>query len=105
MDNTFMVSDDGTITLDLNLRKRLGDPSAYHKSSTESRKLFLFWWYQYPDNYVVICTQPYFERSPGYFFESCIKEGKVIIPEILAKPGQTLILDETASIPMRFKVV
>ena len=107
MDNIIIVSEDHSITLDLNLRKRLGDPSVYRKNCSDSRELFLFWAYKGQKEYVVIHTSIHFERSPGYAYSSYIKEGKIKIHDDLAKPGQKLLWDGTIypSVPIWFEVL
>lgn len=107
MDNVITVSENNTITLNLSLRKRLGDPSAYHKNSSDSKELFLFWVYRGHKKYVVIHTNIHFEHSPGYAYSGCIKEGKIVIPTDLAKPGQMLVWDKKVypSVPIWFEVL
>lgn len=107
MDN-IVVSEDGSITLDLSLRKRLGDPSAYHKNSSEARELFLFWVYKGRKEYLVIHTNIQFEYSPGYAYTANIQKGKITLPNGLhIKPGQILIWDGTIypSVPVWLEVL
>lgn len=107
MDNIIIVSENHSITLDLNLRKRLGDPSVYHKNSSDSRDLFLFWACKGQKEYVVIHTSIHFEHSPGYAYSANIKEGKIPIPDTLVKPGQRLLWDGTIypSVPVWLEVL